>query len=91
MKMLLINPPLFKENIELIINNMKLFTGNATLVMGKNDPSYELGKLFKQEIYKNTFTETVFIDNADHNFKGLINEFVNLPFQYLYGKISLLV
>ena len=90
-KMLLVNPPLFEENLELIADGIKLFGGSATLVMGKNDPSYELAKLFVQEKYTNIFKEIVFYDNADHKFKGLISEFVNLPFQYLYDRISLSV
>ena len=91
MKVLLINPPLFKENIELTVSGMKLYTGNVTLVIGKNDPSYEFGVLFTQEKYKNIFKKIVLYDNADHNFTGLINEYINLPFQYLYDRISFLI
>ena len=86
--LLLVNPPLIKENIELTINGMKLFTGNSTLVIGQNDPSYEFGKLFYDDRSLNIFNNVILFDNADHNFKGLLNEFINLPFLYLF-RISL--
>lgn len=86
---LLVNPPIIKENFETTINSIKMFRGNSTLIIGNKDPSYEYGKLFKQENYSNIFTNVILFDNADHNFNGLINEFINLPLQYLYNRISI--
>jgi pimeloyl-ACP methyl ester carboxylesterase len=87
--MLLVNPPLFRENMELTIKAIKLFTGNSTLIIGKKDPSYEFGELFTFDNYANIFNNVILFDNADHNFKGMINEFIDLPFRYLYNGISL--
>jgi len=82
--LLLVNPPLFKENLETTVNAMKLFTGNATLVVGKNDPSYKFGELFSLSEYTEIFNNVVLFDKADHNFKGLLKEIIELPFKYLY-------
>jgi pimeloyl-ACP methyl ester carboxylesterase len=88
--LLLVNPPLMNY-LELTIDRMKAFSGKSTLVVGKNDPNYKLGELFTIGDYKEIFNNVVLFDGADHFFKGLLNEFINLPFQYLYKRISLLI
>jgi pimeloyl-ACP methyl ester carboxylesterase len=88
--MLLVNPPLL-DYLELTINHMRLFSGNTTLVVGKNDPNYKLGELFSLDKYADVFNNVIIFDGADHFFKGLLNEFINLPFQYLYNRISILI
>ena len=83
--MLFVNPPIFDENLELTINGMKLYFANSTLVIGKKDPSYSTGKLFLLDNYSTIFNIVVLFDKADHQFKGLLKEFIELPFQYLYN------
>jgi pimeloyl-ACP methyl ester carboxylesterase len=91
-EMLLVNPPLMKENIELTISGIKLFNGIKTFVIGKKDPSYEFSKILTLDNkYEGIFSDIIFLDNVNHNFKGSINEFIDLPFQYLYHRISLLI
>jgi pimeloyl-ACP methyl ester carboxylesterase len=87
---LLVNPPLL-DYLELTINRMRLFSGKSTLVVGKNDPNYKLGELFTLDKYADIFNNVIMIDGADHYFKGLVNEFINLPFQYLYNRISIII
>jgi hypothetical protein len=70
---------------------MRLFSGNATLVVGKNDPSYKLGELFTLGKYTDIFNTVIMFDGADHFFKDLLDEFINLPFQYLYNRISIII
>jgi pimeloyl-ACP methyl ester carboxylesterase len=86
--LLLVNPPLM-NSLELTINSVRAFSGNATLVVGKNDPYYKLGELFTLDKYSDIFNNVIIFDGADHFFKGLLNEFINLPFQYLYDRISI--
>jgi pimeloyl-ACP methyl ester carboxylesterase len=88
--LLLVNPPLM-DYLELTIDRMKAFSGNSTLVVGKYDPYYKLGELFTIEEYKDIFNNVVLFDGADHFFKGLLNEFINLPFQYLYERVSIII
>jgi pimeloyl-ACP methyl ester carboxylesterase len=88
--LLLVNPPLM-DHLELTISRMRSFSGNATLVVGKNDPSYKLGELFTLDKYADIFNNVIIFDGADHFFKGLLNEFIDLPFQYLYNRISIIV
>jgi pimeloyl-ACP methyl ester carboxylesterase len=86
--LLLVNPPLI-DYLELTINGVRSFSGNSTLVVGKNDPSYKLGELFTLDQYSDIFNNVILFDGADHYFTGLLDEFINLPFQYLYDRISL--
>jgi alpha/beta superfamily hydrolase len=68
---------------------MRSFSGKATLVVGKNDPCYKLGELFTLDEYVDIFSNVILFNGADHFFKGLLDEFINLPFQYLYDRISI--
>jgi pimeloyl-ACP methyl ester carboxylesterase len=88
--LLLVNPPLI-DYLELTIKGMKAFSGNSTLVVGENDPSYKLGELFTLDKYSDIFNNVKLYESADHHFKGLLNEFINLPFEYLYDRISILI
>lgn len=87
---LLVNPPLL-DYLELTINHMRLFSGESTLVVGKYDPNYKLGELFTLDKYADIFNNVILFDGADHFFKGLLNEFINLPFEYLYDRISIII
>ena len=86
--MLLVNPPL-NDMWELSINGLRSFSGYAALVFGQYDPNCELAELFKQNEYLDIFNDVIIIKNANHEFKGMLEEFINLPFQYLYNKVLL--
>ena len=89
-KMLLVNPPL-NDMWELSINGLRTFTGCATLVFGQFDPNCNVSEIFKQSEYLDIFNKIILVKNANHEFKGMLEEFVGLPFQYLYNKIEFYV
>jgi pimeloyl-ACP methyl ester carboxylesterase len=88
--LLLVNPPLV-NCLELTMSGIRSFSGDATLVVGKNDTNYKLGELFTLDKYNDIFKNVVLYDGADHSFTGLLKEFIDLPFQYLYDRMSIYV
>lgn len=79
-RVLAVNAPLMADT-RTIKKGTKSFCGEKiTLVYGENDPSNGLWqKLFgKSDIIT---CETV--SQADHHFKDMLNEFIELPFKYL--------
>lgn len=81
-RLLLINPPLF-INWPRIKRGLQGFQGEkGTIVVGELDASYRFADLIK--LVNNHRIHVTTIANADHNFKGKLSEFINLPEQYLF-------
>ena len=80
-RMLLINPPLF-FNWHKLRDGMKLFKGEkATFVYGDLDPSYKYVEMLN--LIRNEKVSWQIIHGADHHFKGKLDEFMNLPYEFL--------
>ena len=78
-RMLLINAPL-DINIDKTISGLEeLKCEKITLVYGSLDPSYNYAK----ELKFNKPINIVIKDKMDHNFSQSMDEFMNLPFEYL--------
>ena len=61
---------------------MKRFTGEqATFVYGDLDPSSKYAEMLASIGNKRIKREI--IQDADHDFKGKLDEFINLPYQFL--------
>lgn len=79
-KMLLINSPIFinwhilKEGLKKS-NNQEMY-----LVYGDKDSSYKYCEMLKPLL--NDCIKLEIINGADHNFVGMIDEFINLPLKY---------
>ena len=87
---LLVNPPL-NDMWELSINGLRAFTGYATLVFGQYDPNCKVAELFTQNEYSDIFKNIILVKGANHEFRGMIKEFIDLPFFYLYNKVLVYV
>jgi len=87
---LLVNPPL-NDMWELSINGLRAFTGYATLVFGQYDPNCKVAELFKQNEYLDIFNNIIIVKDANHEFKGMLKEFIDLPFLYSFNKVSVYV
>lgn len=80
-RMLLINPPIF-FNWHKLRDGMKEFAGErATFVYGELDPSYKYVEMLT--LIKNERVKWEIIKGADHHFKGKLEEFINLPYEFL--------
>ena len=80
-RMLLINPPIMM-NWHKTKQGLKSFQGErATFIFGEHDPSAKYAGLI--ELLKQGNLHLVMFPNADHNFKGLLPEFMELPETYL--------
>ena len=80
-RMLLINPPIF-FNWHKLRDGMKLFTGEkASFVYGELDPSYKYTEMLS--LIGNERVSWEIIKGADHHFKGMVEKFIRLPYDYL--------
>ncbi len=80
-RMLLINPPIF-FNWHKLRDGIKLFAGEkATFVYGDLDPSYKYVEML--DLIGNNKIERKIIQGADHYFKDKLDEFINLPYEFL--------
>ena len=79
-RILLINMPIF-TNWHKIKKGLKQFDGEmAILIYGTLDPSYKYAEMITMINRDNIKLEI--IENADHNFVGRLNEFIDLPNKY---------
>lgn len=80
-KMLLINSPIF-FNWHKLKDGMKQFKGEqAIFIYGDLDPSYKYAEMLS--LIGNERIKYEIIQGADHHFKGKLDEFINLPYQFL--------
>ena len=82
-RMLLVNPPLM-VNFDKQLDNLKLFKGFTTLIIGEFDQSAALCRLIEGDKETIGINNLVLYENADHQFTGLLKEFIQLPFSYLF-------
>ena len=76
-KILAINPVL-NINFYKIKNGINQFDGNITMICGENDLSSSFCKIIKNNV------KTFILKNIDHNFSNHLEDFINLPFKYLF-------
>ena len=80
-RMLLINPPIF-FNWHKLKDGMKQFSGDkAVFIYGDLDPSYKYIKMLA--LIGNEKVTWKIIQGADHHFKGMLEEFMDLPYRFL--------
>ena len=80
-RMLLINSPIF-FNWHKLKDGMKQFSGDkAVFIYGDLDPSYMYVEMLN--LIGNEKIKWAIIPGADHHFKGMLEEFINLPYQFL--------
>jgi hypothetical protein len=80
-RMILINSPLY-FNWYKLKEGMKLFAGEkATFVYGDLDPSYMYVEML--DSIENEKIKWKIIPGADHHFKDRLEEFMNLPYEFL--------
>ena len=82
-KLVCINAPLMM-NPHLLIQGIKEFSGEKmNLVYGSKDPSFDMVKLYSElESEKINFVR---VKNADHNFTGNLDFFIELPGLLFFG------
>ena len=82
-KLVCINAPLIM-NPHLLIQGIKEFSGEKmNLVYGSKDPSFDMVKLYSElESKKINFVR---VKNADHNFTGNLDFFIELPGLLFFG------
>lgn len=86
-RMLLVNMPIF-VNWHKIKDGIKKFEGEiAVFIYGTLDPSYKYVDMLSMLNKQNTRVEI--IPNADHNFVGKLDEFINLPEKYLVNAVQI--
>ena len=83
-RMLLVNPPLMVD-LQKTIKGIAAYQGVSTLIIGERDPSIVLGRIFERGIDSSGFDNVVIFPEADHQFTGKFDEFIDLPFNYLYN------
>lgn len=82
-RLVCINAPLMM-NPHLLIQGIKKFNGKKmSLVYGSKDPSFDMVKLYSELEFENI--EFVRVKNADHNFTGNLDFFIELPGLLLFG------
>ena len=84
-QMLLVNPPLM-INFPKALKGIKAFKGVSTLVIGERDQSITLGRLIERDQKASGISRVIIFPKADHNFTGMLTEFISLPFTYLLGE-----
>lgn len=72
---LLINMPLM-INFHKIMRDMEQISSKMTFIYGEKDPSYSYIPLLENRINDNSIIEV--ISNADHQFRGMTDEFIAL-------------
>ena len=82
-RMLLVNPPMM-VNLHKTIKGIVAFEGVSTLIIGEQDQSIGLGRIFERDIKKGGFDNIIIFPEADHQFTGKIDEFIGLPVLYLF-------
>ena len=87
-KMLLINGPLM-INLPQTKKGAEKFQGKSiTFVYGKLDPSYRYSEILSL-IKSSSKIQLIYVDQADHNFKGMEEIFADLPILYLLQESDL--
>ena len=80
-RMLLISPPIFL-NWHKLRDGMKLFIGEkATFVYGELDPSSKYIEMLN--LIGNERVNWKIIKGTDHDFKGKLEKFIKLPYEFL--------
>jgi len=83
-RLLLVNPPLMSNFQK--ISNIKRFEGESTLIIGEHDQSITLGGIIERSKKTSGFSDVFIYPSADHQFTGLLDEFIDLPFTHLFGE-----
>jgi len=83
-RLLLVNPPLM-ANFHRVCESMRRSAGTSTLVIGERDPSLTLGRIVLNSKKTSGFSDVIIHPGADHQFTGMTNEFIELPFTYLFN------
>ena len=78
-RMLLINAPLIMNIDRTVYGLENNKCEQVTLVYGSSDPSYK----FARDLKFNNTIRVIFKKGMDHNFSQSMDEFMNLPFEYL--------
>lgn len=82
-KLVCINAPLMM-NSHLLIQGIKEFSGEKmNLVYGSKDPSFDMVKLYSE--LESEKIDFVRVKNADHNFTGNLDFFIELPGLLFFG------
>ena len=82
-KLVCINAPLMM-NPHLLIQGIKEFSGEKmNLVYGSKDPSFDMVKLYSE--LESEKIDFVRVKNADHNFTGNLDFFIELPGLLFFG------
>ena len=71
-------------NPHLLIQEIKEFSGEKmNLVYGSKDPSFDMVKLYSE--LESEKIDFISVKNADHNFTGNLDFFIELPGLLLFG------
>lgn len=82
-KLVCINAPLMM-NPHLLIQGIKEFSGEKmNLVYGSKDPSFDMVKLYSE--LESEKIDFIRVKNADHNFTGNLDFFIELPGLLFFG------
>ena len=82
-RLVCINGPLMM-NPHLLIQGIKGFSGEKmSLVYGSKDPSFDMVKLYSE--LESEKIDFISVKNADHNFTGNLDFFIELPGLLLFG------
>ena len=68
------------------LRGIKAFEGVSTLIIGERDKNITLGRLIERDQEASGFTHVAIFPGADHNFTGILNAFIELPFTYLFSE-----
>lgn len=82
-KMILINSPLMVNWHKLKHGLDNLKNKEVHLIYGEKDPSYFYLKRFEPIMKDNHEIKLKIIVGADHNFQGMVEDFINLPFSII--------
>ena len=83
-KCLFINPVLNELPKKIVQSFRSLFDKKVFVICGSKDPCFYLFKLYSELENECENLKFVAYINADHNFTGCMEEFINLPEKYLF-------
>lgn len=76
----------FHVNIHLFFDFCKHYNGEASLIIGKKDATFQFANMIKS--YVGDRFRVITINKADHHFTNMLDEYIKLPENYLFDDLG---